>query len=153
MNNDKQREESRLVSENIGLVVAQALKFKPTRVTDIDDYIQAGSIGLIKAIRKYNPEKGALSSFAWPSIWREIVHEVNKFKDNTTSLSFDPYIEYVDSISDSVPELSEQQLEIFQLRVEGHTLKEIGDKFDKTKEWVRQQLKSIIEEIKKANES
>lgn len=145
--------EARLVRENIGLVIAQALKFKPTRVTDIDDYIQAGSIGLLKAIRKYEPEKGKLSSFAWPSIWREIVHEANRFKDNgNQSLEFDIAVEAVSHLSDWLPDLTEDQLRIFTLRAEGHTLKEIGEEFGKTKEWARQQLNVIITKIRDLND-
>jgi DNA-directed RNA polymerase sigma subunit (sigma70/sigma32) len=145
---EQNEQEARLVRENIGLVISQALKFKPTRVTDVDDYIQAGSIGLLKAIRKYQPERGKLSSFAWPSIWREIVHEANKFKEATQSLEFDISVDYVDNLKDCIPDLTPDQLQIFTLRAEGHTLKEIGSRFDKTKEWARQQLNVIIQKIR-----
>jgi RNA polymerase sigma factor (sigma-70 family) len=148
---ENRKEEARLVQENIGLVISQAKKFKPTRVTDVDDYIQAGSIGLLKAIRKYDPlthKDTKLSSFAWIAILREIVHEANKFKETTQTLEFEVPVSAIEEFKDNLPNLSEHELEIIMLRAEGYTLKEIGAKFNKTKEWARQQLKAIIQKVR-----
>ena len=45
-----------LIEKNMGLVVSVVNSFKPQNYTERDDYIQAGRIGLWKALRKYNPD-------------------------------------------------------------------------------------------------
>ncbi|MCF2717846.1 sigma-70 family RNA polymerase sigma factor [Paenibacillus sp. UKAQ_18] len=54
------------VSQNINLVRKIAYKFrsKTKLAVDVDDLIQEGVIGLMNAYRGYDPEKGAVSTFA-----------------------------------------------------------------------------------------
>ena len=61
INTNKELEEE-LVYDHYGLVVSQALYF--LNDPNFDDYIQVGLIGLLKAIRKHNPEKSKFSTFA-----------------------------------------------------------------------------------------
>jgi RNA polymerase sporulation-specific sigma factor len=63
---------SSLVTINLGLVRSCALKFMD-RGVEYDDLIQIGSIGLIKAIKSFDFERGtALSTYAVPLIIGEI---------------------------------------------------------------------------------
>jgi RNA polymerase sigma factor (sigma-70 family) len=143
--------ESQLLIDNIGLVVAQARNFKPGRVTDIDDYKQAGAIALLKAIRNYDPTKGKLGTFAWKAISREIVREATKFQE-TVTLTEDIYQEEKESIFDFIPNLSEDDFEILWLRICGHSLEEIGNKIGESKQNINHKLKKIISIIKECNE-
>ena len=60
------------VKENLGLVKAMALRFRD-RGTELEDLIQIGSIGLIKAIRGFDTEYGTqFSTYAVPLIIGEI---------------------------------------------------------------------------------
>ena len=51
---DKQAE-NRMVEENMGLVYSIARRFL-NRGYDAEDLTQIGAIGLIKAVKKFNPE-------------------------------------------------------------------------------------------------
>ncbi len=61
-----------LVEDNMGLVKALAVRFRD-RGTEVEDLIQIGTIGLIKAIRGYDCEYGTrFSTYAVPLICGEI---------------------------------------------------------------------------------
>lgn len=63
---------SRLVEGNMGLVKSLAVRFRD-RGTEVEDLIQIGTIGLIKAIRGYDTEFGTrFSTYAVPLITGEI---------------------------------------------------------------------------------
>lgn len=63
---------SEAVKQNMGLVKAMALRFRE-RGTEVEDLIQIGSIGLIKAIRGFDTEYGTrFSTYAVPLIIGEI---------------------------------------------------------------------------------
>ena len=51
-----------LIEENMGLVVSVVNSFKPRNNTEREDYIQAGRIGLWKALKNYDPNRGAVLS-------------------------------------------------------------------------------------------
>lgn len=61
-----------IISENLGLVHACCGRFKD-RGVEYDDLYSAGCLGLVKAVRKFNPELGLkLSTYAVPVILGEI---------------------------------------------------------------------------------
>lgn len=63
---------SRLMENNLGLVRSIALRFKD-RGVEYEDLIQIGSIGMLKAIRSFDLEKGTVfSTYAVPLIIGEI---------------------------------------------------------------------------------
>lgn len=60
---------NKIIEQNMGLVYSVASKMKKTCSTPLEDLIQIGSMGLIQAIERYNPDKSKkLSSFALPFI-------------------------------------------------------------------------------------
>ena len=62
----------RVVSSNLGLVKSIALRFTG-RGTELEDLIQIGAVGMIKAIRGFLPEKGCrFTTYAVPLITGEI---------------------------------------------------------------------------------
>ena len=64
--------EAILVEENAGLVRSVARRFLD-RGTEYEDLLQIGTIGMIKAIRSFSPERGtAFSTYAVPLIVGEI---------------------------------------------------------------------------------
>ena len=64
--------ESELVKLNAGLVRTVAVRFRG-RGIELDDLIQIGTIGLIKAVRSFDEERGfAFSTYAVPMIMGEI---------------------------------------------------------------------------------
>lgn len=68
---DKEAEE-RLISENMGLVKSIALRFLG-RGQELEDLVQIGAIGMLKAVRGYNKSYNtAFSTYAVPLITGEI---------------------------------------------------------------------------------
>lgn len=66
---------NRLVQLNIGLVRKEAHRWVHHSTESFDDLLQVGSIGLIRAIERFDATKGnAFSSFAIPYIRGEIQH-------------------------------------------------------------------------------
>lgn len=60
---------NRIVELNLGLVYSVAHRFKDSCSVPLEDLIQVGSIGLIKAVERYDPFRSKkLSSYALPSI-------------------------------------------------------------------------------------
>jgi RNA polymerase sigma factor (sigma-70 family) len=67
---------------NLGLVIKSAKKFQNKGVP-LDELIEAGNLGLMLAIKAFNPEKGRFSSLAIPYIEFEIR---NMFSENYYSV-------------------------------------------------------------------
>jgi RNA polymerase sigma-B factor len=66
---------NQLVQMNLGLVRKEAHRWVGQCTESFDDLLQVGSIGLIRAIERFEPSKGhAFSSFAVPYIRGEIQH-------------------------------------------------------------------------------
>jgi RNA polymerase sigma-B factor len=66
---------NQLVQMNLGLVRKEAHRWVGQCTESFDDLLQVGSIGLIRAIERFEPTKGhAFSSFAVPYIRGEIQH-------------------------------------------------------------------------------
>lgn len=76
--NDKELAKAKLIEHNIRLVVYIAKKFENTQ-TDIEDLISIGSIGLIKAVNSFVPEKNIkLATYASRCIENEILMYLRK---------------------------------------------------------------------------
>ena len=80
--------ENSLVLQHTGLIIVQAVLFNPTSLSDFDDYVSAGRLGLLKAIRGFNPDKNTkFSTYATTCIRREMIREAQRDKDNELSRS------------------------------------------------------------------
>ncbi|MGN0281833.1 MAG: sigma-70 family RNA polymerase sigma factor [Prevotella sp.] len=62
---------NKLVTENMGLVISTARKYQG-RGLELDDLVSEGTLGMIKAAEKYNPEKGGFAAFVLPEIKKSI---------------------------------------------------------------------------------
>lgn len=80
---------SLLIEHNLRLVVYIAKKFDNTAV-GVEDLISIGTIGLIKAINTFNPEKNIkLATYASRCIENEILMYLRKVSAQRTEVSFD----------------------------------------------------------------
>lgn len=78
-----------LIEHNLRLVVYIAKKFENTGV-GIEDLVSIGSIGLIKAINTFNPEKKIkLATYASRCIENEILMYLRKSSNTKTEISID----------------------------------------------------------------
>lgn len=80
---------STLIEHNLRLVVYIARKFENTGI-HIEDLVSIGSIGLIKAVNTFNPEKNIkLATYASRCIENEILMYLRKNSRIKTEVSFD----------------------------------------------------------------
>lgn len=107
---------NRIVTINHRLALSVAHREKGRRVLDVADLEQLASMGLIKAIEKYDPSKGAaFSSFAVPFIRGEIMHFC---RDHETTVKVPRrWREQADSVRKAQKDLLEQGREVATLDV------------------------------------
>ncbi|ATI62713.1 MULTISPECIES: RNA polymerase sporulation sigma factor SigE [Bacillus] len=78
-----------LIERNLRLVVYIARKFENTGI-NIEDLISIGTIGLIKAVNTFNPEKKIkLATYASRCIENEILMHLRRNNKNRSEVSFD----------------------------------------------------------------
>ena len=78
-----------LIERNLRLVVYIARKFENTGI-NVEDLISIGTIGLIKAINTFNPEKNIkLATYASRCIENEILMYLRKNQNSKTEISID----------------------------------------------------------------
>ncbi len=80
---------SELIEHNLRLVVFIAKRFENTGV-NLEDLISIGTIGLIKAINTFQPQKGIkLATYATRCIENEILMHLRKISSQRSEVSFD----------------------------------------------------------------
>ena len=83
-----------LIEHNLRLVVFLAKKYENTGY-DLDDLVSIGSIGLIKGINTYKPDKNIkLATYASRCIANEILMFLRKNKKRRTEISFEDALNY-----------------------------------------------------------
>ncbi|MAF24387.1 hypothetical protein CL634_02195 [bacterium] len=157
-NKDDRELEGQLVRENYGLVVSQALSFLSDNKISLDDYIQAGLVGLLKAIRNYDKSKSKFSTFASVCVRNEMLNLKRKSKKDLVSFNDDilqsnhPAI-IISNFFEYVPdEMSKEEKFIIKLKLMNYTNSEIAKYLSCSKSTVSNRIKKIISLIKEANE-
>ena len=153
MKKNESEKEQELILKHLGLALTHSKKFKTTTVVDKDDYLQIALMALLKAIRKHNPSKAQLQTFAWPIIINSLITEYNKaVNKNLQNISKEPSYESDMSIFDLLPKLNEQEEKIIQYRIEGYNNREIASFLDISQETIRDTLTRVYMKIKDKNE-
>lgn len=140
-----------IIEENMGLVISIVNTFNPKNDTERQDLIDAGRIGLWKAIKKYNPESNTkVSTFAWRPIRWSIIRELQR-KNNCVSLSevAEPLIHNKERIWELLPsDTTEQEKEIVRLRCEGYRFKEISEEMQEEPDVIKNKFYKLIRRLK-----
>jgi len=85
---------NKLIEHNLRLVVFLAKKYESTGY-DIEDLVSIGSIGLIKGIETYKPDRNIkLATYASRCIANEILMFIRKNKKRKTEISFEDALSY-----------------------------------------------------------
>jgi len=149
-----------LIEKNMGLVVAVVNSFKPQNLTEREGYIQAGRIGLWKALKKHDSTKGAvLSTYAWNPIRWEIIKEIKALKKNrykplppvhspqhpAQQLPSDAFWEIIP------PSLSEEEVFLLDLRRMGYKLAEMAEIAGKKNSYVKRVFYKAVKKLKEYN--
>tara|TARA_R110002051_G_scaffold99688_1_gene170056 strand:+ start:19 stop:495 length:477 start_codon:yes stop_codon:yes gene_type:complete len=145
--------EEQKVIDNYGLVVSQALSFSSSNSYDFEDYIQSGLIGLLKAIRKHDPRRSRLSTYARTCIRNEIIKYINKNKKHTFNNKIpiedtavpEVFIDW-NTLTDS---LSEEEKSILKLRLHNNSYREISEKLDISRNYIKSSMKTILIKLRK----
>mgnify|MGYP003394270530 CR=1 FL=1 len=148
--------EEDMINLHTPLVISIAYKFQIKPPLDYDDLISVGKIGLLKAIRSFDPKRGnQFSTLASTIIRREIVRELEKSNNKDhQSLECDIAESPSEGLDDYLPEgLNDIEKRVLTLRLcSGFTFKEIGEELGYTKQWANNKFKEILAKIVESNE-
>ena len=87
--NDVEKARQALITHNLRLVVYIAKKFE-NKTTSTEDLVSIGTIGLMKAVKTFNPEKNIkLATYASRCIENEILMHLRKVNNIKSEMSFD----------------------------------------------------------------
>jgi len=142
-----------LIEENMGLVVAVVNSFKPQNPTEREDYVQAGRIGLWKALKKYDSTKGAvLSTYAWNPIRWEIIKEIKSLKKNRYKplphAQVPSYLNSEEFWEIIPPSFSEEEVLLLDLRRMGYKLAEMAEISGRKSSYVKRVFYKAIKKLK-----
>jgi len=149
-----------IIEENMGLVISIVNSFNPTNDEEREEYIQAGRIGLWKAIQKYDPNKGCkFSPYARNPIRWEIIKTINSAKkfNNQCSLN-NMIIDFLEVCNENnfwelLPDdLTEEEKIVLELRCSGYNFSEICRSIDRGRHYTKQLFMNAIKKIRDTNE-
>lgn len=152
--NNKKEELETIIEQNYGLIVSQALSFNPKTKDQLDDYIQLGSLAMIRAVKNFDASKGVqFSTFACHCIANSIKNYIKKNSKNTEQELLDVRYNVPENFNDLIPDnLSDVEEEIISLKLSNYSIKEIAEKLNYPVVKVRNILHKIYEKIRNANE-
>lgn len=156
-NNPDQEQLDSLMESNMGLVVSLADSFKPQDHDEREEYIQLGRIALWRAIQNHDPNRAKLSTLIWTYVRRDIITYLQKKKKRGQKLQINESLcgstDSLSNIWDYIPDyLSDRELNVITLRLEGRTFSDIGKKLGYSRGWANNTFKSAVEKISDANE-
>jgi RNA polymerase sigma factor (sigma-70 family) len=149
-----------LIEKNMGLVLSIVNKFNPRNQTEKEDYIQAGRIGLWKALTKFSKNGGSkFSPYAWNPIRWEIIKEIRAAKTKTVSLTAVDYLDEQPNSHKDTPfwelmpsSLNKAESQVIQLRLEGYNFKEISSKLSCHRSHIKKIFQNAISKIRDTND-
>ena len=166
LNNTRSELEEQLIQQHYGLVVAKALIFASSDRGALEDYIQVGLIGLLKAIRKYDETKAKFSTFASVCIKNELINFSNRTlkknkrvkivynTDLMSSLSENAKYYYLEKESLFEIEhelLTKEQKLILKRKMENHSHKEIAEEIGCSKGSLKNKFRQIVKLLQEAH--
>jgi RNA polymerase sigma factor (sigma-70 family) len=147
-----------LIEENMGLVAKIVNSFEPKNYTERQDYMDAGRIGLWKALKKYDVKSGnVISTYAWRPIRWSIIREIknyNKHKNISLQDVSDKF--YSRNLDNELwecytNEMTRDEKLILSLRVEGYKFREICNILDQSSSSVKNKFYNLVKKLRKAN--
>lgn len=155
----KQEDEEKLVALHTPLVVSIAFSYNPRPPYDYEDLISIGMIGLLKAIRSYDPARGTqFSTVASIIIRREIIRELQKNNNSKFHEQIDENIVEESRLNNLIideylpDDLEEEDRKILYDRFYlNKTFEDIGSSFGFTKQWAHMKMSGILNKIRDSN--
>lgn len=151
--NQTQLEE--LFERHYGLLVSQAISFKPPTKADLDDYIQIAAIGMMNAYKNYDEKRAKFSTYAICCIRNAIKNHLRgqkKFKSDVV-LDFQVAAPTQENLADYLPDtLTQSERKFVLLKVAGWTAKEISEDSGLPIHRVHKILNNAYEKIRDTDE-
>ena len=148
-------DENQLIQKHMGLVVQVAKSFNPSSPLVLDEYIQSGRIGLLKAIRAHDIKRGTFVTAAWYYIrWGILGYIKRECQESVLPITMDPSGEQQENITEYFPNtLSDRERDVLVLRTQGYTFKDIGEKRGYSKSLANGVFHSGVLKIRQAKET
>jgi len=145
-----------LIEKNMGLVISVVNSFRPQNSTEREDYVQAGRIGLWKALKKYDNNKGAvLSTYAWNPIRWEIIKEIKSLKKNRYKTlppaNVPAYLDAQEFWEIIPSSFSEEEIFLLDLRRMGYKLSEMAEISGRKNSYVKRVFYKAVKKLKEYN--
>lgn len=154
-------DENQIIKDNIAMVKKIAKFFKPPNRTEHEEYIHNGTIGLLKAIRTYDPSKAKFCTHAWNNIYWEIsryikgnkkIKSKKKLKQERLTDDIQEYnldVTLLESLPDT---LTDEEFNIIELLIEGYNLTDISAKLGLKKHEIYNKYRVMLRKIRISNE-
>lgn len=124
----------------------------------LDDLVQEGNIGLIRALRSYDEKRGKFFWYAYVCIRNEIRSAIDrnsgfpKSNSNKDLRSYNHvYHDDLDKIRDEIDKMSEREQQIITKRLNGFSYTEIASSLDISRQRVEQIWNKIVERLRSIN--
>ena len=149
-----------LIEQNMGLVASIVNSFGPKNHTEREDLMDAGRIGLWKALKKYDKKNGLISTYAWRPIRWSIIREIKNRKPSLNSVSVDNLENVAPALSSEPQEniwelfsndMDEEEKTLIELRRQGYKFHEICEILDQTPSKVKNKFYKLIKRLREAN--
>ena len=156
-----------LVRKYEALIHSVLSKKLPTYIGD-EDLVQVGRIALWKSAKRYDPNKGKFSTYAYKAIYHSMLKELSKRKSEVSlnaPVAGDDELEFQDTIADLRQSLEGTELkfeledfyktltprrqEVLKRKVDGQTRREIAKALGVSYDLIVKEMKEINNQWKK----
>ena len=146
----------RLFQENYGLLVSQAISFRPRTQNQLDDYIQVAAIGMMKACENYDETKSKFSTYAIVCIRNSLSNHIRKESKPRpfSSANMDEHEVYTkESLHEALPNtLTQMEVACLYMMLDGYTYNEIAKSYGLVKQQIQTIVYNSYRKIRKAND-
>lgn len=144
----------KLLQDNYGLIVTQAIYFKPKNNSVLEEFIQVGVLAFLKAAENFDENRGKFSTYICQCVHNAIYDFIKKNKKQVyTELEDIVAYQEEDNVLEYLPDnLSNTEIAIIKLKLENYSKKEIGDIMKMSQNEISNAFKQIKIKIKTANE-
>ena len=154
--------ENEILEENRGLAISSVRSFcRDHTLYDFDDLLQIAMMSMLKAHRKFDPERGKFSTFATYCMRNDLIKFVNKqnklkenknYKEQRLSSKHDKAYE-VNYWDIELPEdLSPKEHGVYYYKMQNRKDSEIRDILNLDKDEYKQTMANSFKKIAEANE-
>lgn len=146
------KEADDLITSNFAIVVDVAKTFKPKNHTELEDYISAGSLGLVRAAYSYDNSVALFSTHAYCCIKNEIIRYIKKVRKHEGCIQLQETVyEIKNNEYNHIIELSnltKYEKSILEMKRSGYSNTEIAEILEISKAKLKVVIKKIFMKIR-----